>query len=47
MRDWRAFEFDPYLDIMHDAGGPWRWNSPKPQMHQYVRDYFAGRKEDG
>jgi len=40
------FGFDPYLDIAH-AGGPWRWSSPKPQMHHYVKDYFAVRKEDG
>ncbi len=41
------FHFDPYSDIAHDAGGPWRWSSPKPRLHQYVNDYFAARKEDG
>jgi hypothetical protein len=46
-RDFRQFDFDPYVDIAADAHGCWRWNSEKPQMHQYVRDYFAARKEDG
>ena len=24
----------------------WRWNTAKPEMHAYVRNYFAGRAED-
>jgi hypothetical protein len=42
-----AFDFDPAEDIAVDAGGAWRWSSDKPAMHAFVRDYFAGRKEDG
>ena len=34
-------------DIALDDVGVWRWNSDKPAMHAYVRDYFAARKEDG
>jgi hypothetical protein len=41
-----AFDFDPASDIADD-GGAWRWNSPKPAMHAYVRDYFGARREDG
>jgi hypothetical protein len=41
------FEFDPRVDIAADGEGGWRWNSDKPAMHRYVRDYFAARKEDG
>jgi hypothetical protein len=41
------FDFDPYSDIALDGNGVWRWNSDKPGMHQYVRDYFAARHEDG
>jgi hypothetical protein len=41
------FDFDPTADIAQSDGGPWRWNSAKPAMHDYVRDYFSGRKEDG
>jgi hypothetical protein len=39
--------FDPYRDVALDAGGAWRWSSEKPELHQAVREYFAGRKEDG
>jgi hypothetical protein len=42
-----AFDFDPYQDISSDANGCLRWNSDKPAMHAYVRNYFASRKEDG
>jgi hypothetical protein len=40
------FQFDPFTDIALADNGCWRWNSDKPAMHQYVRDYFAARKED-
>jgi hypothetical protein len=43
----RRFQFDPATDIALDANGAWRWNSDKPELHAYVRDYFAGRREDG
>ena len=46
-RDLKQFDFDPYVDIAIDNHGCWRWNSEKPRMHQYARDYFAARKEDG
>lgn len=41
------FAFDPLADITDDSDGAWRWNSAKPEMHAYVRDYFASRLEDG
>jgi len=41
------FRFDPYEDIAIAENGSWRWASDKPQMHQYVKEYFASRKEDG
>ena len=41
------FDFDPYTDIAIEKGGAWRWNSDKPKMHRFVRDYFASRFEDG
>lgn len=40
------FHFDPFTDVALGDNGCWRWNSRKPDMHQYVRDYFAMRKED-
>ncbi|HEY4408094.1 MAG TPA: hypothetical protein VGN55_25860 [Xanthobacteraceae bacterium] len=42
----RRFEFDPFTDVANDHGA-WRWNSEKPEMHAYVRDYFSARREDG
>ncbi len=46
-QDLSRFDFDPAVDIATDENGCLRWNSPKPQMHQYVREYFAARREDG
>jgi hypothetical protein len=40
-------DFDPFTDIALDATGCWRWNSAKPELHSYVKGYFASRKEDG
>jgi hypothetical protein len=41
------FQFDPYEDIAIDDNGAWRWNSDKDEMHAFVSDYFASRREDG
>ncbi len=41
------FDFDPAADIAVAASGCWRWASEKPDLHRFVRDYFAARKEDG
>ena len=43
----RPFAFDPFSDIAIGADGCWRWKSEKPDMHDYVRDYFSARREDG
>jgi len=41
-----AFDYDPVADIALTANGVWRWNSDKPGMHAFVRDFFASRRED-
>ena len=46
-REFSAYDYNPVTDIALDANGCWRWNSPKPQMHAYVADYFRSRREDG
>lgn len=46
-RAFARFDFDPYEDIAVADGGPWRWNSDKPQMHRFVEEYFRSRREDG
>ena len=43
----QQFQFDPYADISIDPNGCWRWNSEKPEMHEYIRQYFQSRQEDG
>jgi hypothetical protein len=35
--------FDPARDITRDAGGCWRWNTDRPELHAYVRDYLCNR----
>jgi hypothetical protein len=42
-----SFDYDPATDIKRDENGAWRWNSDKPAMHAYLREYFGSRKEDG
>jgi hypothetical protein len=46
-REFTAYGFDPSADIALDANGCWAWSSPKPEMHEYLRSYFASRREDG
>jgi hypothetical protein len=43
----KKYGFDPFTDIALDRNGCWRWNSDKRELHQFVRDYFESRKEDG
>jgi hypothetical protein len=43
----RRFDFNPFEDIAYDENGSWCWNTDKPDMHEYVRNYFAARREDG
>ena len=42
-----TFQFDPYEDIIKEDGGPLRWNTTKYEMHEYVREFFSSRREDG
>lgn len=44
--DFQQYQFDPYSDIVIE-NDCWRWNTSKPQMHDYVRRYFQLRREDG
>ena len=42
-----SFQFDPYEDIVLTEQGVWRWATDKPEMHAYLRENFALRREDG
>jgi hypothetical protein len=53
-RGWRdrcarleSFAFDPFADIAINHNGAWRWNSDKPELHDFLREYFVSRREDG
>jgi hypothetical protein len=41
------YGFDPYTDIRLSPSRCWRWNSEKPALHEFVKDYFYSRNEDG
>ena len=41
------FDFNPYEDISTSPKQAWKWSSEKPEMHAFLRDYFARRHEDG
>ena len=43
----KEFHFDPYSDIAVAESGCLRWNTEKPDLHEYVRNHFVTRKEDG
>lgn len=40
-------DYNPETDVRSEEGGPLRWASDKPRMHEYVRSYAASRREDG
>jgi hypothetical protein len=42
------FDFNPNTDLVRDPATKCLcWNSPKPELHRYVREYFSQRREDG
>lgn len=41
------FEFDPKIDIKVGANGLWEWSSNKIKFHNWAKNYFKSRKEDG
>jgi len=45
--EFQPFGFNPAEDIRAMPGEALRWNSAKPQLHAWLRDYFSARREDG
>lgn len=41
------FGFDPCSDIALNKDGVWQWNSDKPKMHDFVREYFEKVENSG
>ena len=46
-RIFKAYDFDPEIDLALANNLCWLWNSNKPAMHGYVAGYFGTRLEDG
>lgn len=42
----KANDYDPEMDVQIAKNGLLTWCSYKPKMHQAVKEYFSGRKED-
>jgi hypothetical protein len=38
--------FDPDSDIRIGANGAWQWARPRPDLEEFLRNYFVGRDED-
>jgi hypothetical protein len=41
-----GFGFDPDSDIRIGANGAWQWARPRPDLEEFLRNYFVGRDED-
>ncbi|MBI5509391.1 MAG: hypothetical protein HY903_11625 [Deltaproteobacteria bacterium] len=41
-----GFAYDPKTDLRLGAAGTWEWASAKPELHAWVKEYFAQRNED-
>jgi hypothetical protein len=39
-------EFDPKADLTKDSHGIWCWSNGKIALHEYLKAYFAARRED-
>lgn len=38
--------FDPFSDIRLNQDKVWEWATDRPELHNYVRNYFLARQED-
>jgi hypothetical protein len=47
-QEWLAsVGFDPDADIKIGANGVWHWARPRPDLEDFLRQYFTSRDEDG
>jgi hypothetical protein len=46
-KELRSFDFDPDKDIRISETGCWEWATARPELHDWARQYFEERKEDG
>ena len=40
------FAFDPAADLVIGANGAWQWARPRPDLENFLTDYFLSRHED-
>jgi hypothetical protein len=45
-RRFEQFDFNPFDDLAIAPSGAWQWRSNKPAMHDFIKTYFASRRED-
>jgi hypothetical protein len=45
--EWVIWKAEWAIDIRVGESGVWEWGSEKPEMHQWMVEYFEGRREDG
>jgi hypothetical protein len=46
-QDWLAgYNFDPDIDLRIGANGAWQWARPRPDLEDFLRNYFIRRAED-
>jgi hypothetical protein len=41
-----SYSFEPDKDIASNSYGCWEWNSEKPELHNWMLQYFVSRHED-
>ena len=41
-----GFDFDPDRDLRIGANGAWQWARPRPELEDFLRQYFVSRAED-
>ncbi len=41
------FKFDPDVDLMVGSNGAWQWARSRPDLEEFLSNYFASRAEDG
>ncbi|HTA17324.1 MAG TPA: hypothetical protein VK786_06235, partial [bacterium] len=42
-----GLDFSLGRDLERDVNGFWKWRRPRPDMEEFFRAYFQGRREDG
>jgi hypothetical protein len=46
-RVFAKFDFDPNVDIRIGESGQWEWSRPRPDLDDFLMNYFISRAEDG